>query len=228
MKDLTDELFYPDGRAYPWERVLVYRKEELEGLRKIRRANLFVPAGENRVGLKTDRRDKYGGLLRSRRIFWLPGSQSPDMLEAGEYQNECRRLQATKAGRKAKRLLLDNLTDVQRHDYFTKGVFTVAGNGYPRRHYYVIDNSYPNGNIFQIEKGRVRGDYCFHPAEPYPMDDIVLTQKLLIETDEETFRKEANFSPRHPDDYFMPDLNGYPISTADREWSGGRSFVPHR
>lgn len=224
----SKKLFFPDGRARPREQELLPQDAKwlLSKLRTWKKVSLTTPNDERRPGLQTKREDK---LLVSRYVVWLPWEMGPVYRQANEYQKECRRLQATKAGRKAKRLLLENLTDIQRRDYLTKGVFTVAGNGDPTFHWYVIDNSFPNGNIFEIQKRRVIGERCLHPEEPYPIDDILLTQKLFIETDEKSFRKESNFYARDPEEYFVPDLNGYPIATANRAWDNdGHGFVPRR
>jgi len=44
------------------------------------------------------------------------------------------------------------------------------------------------------EKGKVKTAYCIHPDSSHalPSEDIVLTQKLLLESDEEAFLKIAN------------------------------------
>lgn len=141
---------------------------------------------------------------------WLPVAMKPDQLEAADYHKECDRLQASPAGRKAKKLLLESLDDNQAKDYLRKGYFFVTppdlkvedDERRPARRY-VIERGYPNGNIMEVEWLQSRGGpwhwypkstFCFHSAEPHPTDDILLAQKLVIETDEEHFLSEANRS----------------------------------
>lgn len=142
---------------------------------------------------------------------WLPNTLRPDQIEASEYSSECQRLQATKAGRKAKRLLLENLSEEQTDDYFRRGYFFVAGHDdeykpefQPRR--YVIERGYPNGNITSVIYMKATNGksylfpvytFCFHAEEPHPIDDILLSQKLFIENYEVEFLKTANISKPH-------------------------------
>lgn len=125
---------------------------------------------------------------------WYPWTADPWQSDGKDYREECTRLQATPAGRKAKQLLLDNLTDEQQRDYYKRGVFTVRSgvkkDGFFQ--YFLIDNSFPNGNIFEVKNHKTVANYCCHPAEPYPLDDILLTQKLMIETDIEGFLEMGN------------------------------------
>lgn len=57
---------------------------------------------------------------------------------------------------------------------------------------------YPNGNIWFNDFGSESGvvNYCIHPPEPYPMGDILLTQKMLLENEPERFFDQANPSRR--------------------------------
>jgi hypothetical protein len=136
---------------------------------------------------------------------WLPISLDPEQVEANRHHKECLRLQAGPAGRKAKQLLLDNLNDGQARDYLRHGYFITT----PQKHleesinFYLIERGYANGNILRIEKRRSEGgkyywypreQFCFHSAEPYPVDDILLAQKLLIETAEDEFKAKANLT----------------------------------
>lgn len=144
------------------------------------------------------------------RNTWLPGGEHSEQREAQEYAEEVHRLQASPAGRKAKRLLLDNLTDEQEDDYFRKGYFLVTSpsefypNKQPRR--YCIERGFPNGNIMSIIQLRAKSGalrlwplktFCFHSEEPYAMDDILLAQKLHIEHDEQDFLAKANMTDAH-------------------------------
>lgn len=47
------------------------------------------------------------------------------------------------------------------------------------------------GNIHLIEKGRPVAQYCIHPVG-VPTEDVMLAQKLMLETDEESFLRIAN------------------------------------
>lgn len=151
------------------------------------------------------------GVYSVQTYVWLPWSLEPEQADAKEYTEECDRYQASKAGRKAKRLLLEHLTPAQKESYWKKGYFFVV----PRmdlpmedRRVYVIERSYPNGNVHTVKRRKVRhkrwreaGEFwfptanlCFHTTEPYAVDDILLSQKLTLEADEEAFRAEANIT----------------------------------
>lgn len=129
---------------------------------------------------------------------WLPLTMHPDNQEAREYEIECAKLQVSKAGRKARRLLLENLTDAQQNDYFRKGYFYTAPEkqDLENRVLYALIRGLPNGNIYQIPQGKRPNihSFCYHPEKPFPIDDILLTQKLVIEHDEEELLKNGNRS----------------------------------
>lgn len=137
--------------------------------------------------------------------WWQPSHTHPELEEAREYMAECRRLQAGPQGRKAKRLLLDNLEDYQVRDYFEKGYFFVRpkepGMPLEKRKLYIIERSFPNGNIVSVFQGQSKDgqtmyypedSFCYHSADPHPMDDILLAQKFMIEEQHDEFLKEAN------------------------------------
>lgn len=138
---------------------------------------------------------------------WLPLSQEPERKEATEYDRICKELQASPAGKKAKRLLLENLSEPQTETYFRHGHFfcTPSQDGpLEDRRIYVVERGYPNGNIRQVKLKRSRAGqwfwyptktYCYQTAEPHAIDDILLAQKLLIEHEEDYFLKEANVFP---------------------------------
>lgn len=154
---------------------------------------------------------KTHGVYSVQMFVWLPWSMEEEQAFAKEYNDECEKYQTSQAGRKAKRLLLDNLTPTQEEDYYKKGYFFVVPDGKPmeKRNVYVIERSYPNGNILQVRRKRMRNrrtrecgepwfptkDFCFHTEEPHAIDDILLAQKLIIEHDEAAFIKEANITP---------------------------------
>lgn len=146
------------------------------------------------------------GLITVTRYAWLPNAYLPEQWEAREYHKECLRYQASVAGRKAKRLLLDNLNEQQTEDYFNKGYFFVVppqDEPLDKRRIYVVERSYPNGNISRVRQKNSKGgrrywypveNFCYHTEEPHAVDDILLAQKLMMENDEDEFRKIANVS----------------------------------
>lgn len=147
------------------------------------------------------------GLMITTKFAWLPRSEHPEQYEAREYHKECLRYQASPAGRKAKALLLENLSEQQTKDYFDKGYFFVVppqkDTPIEKRRIYVIERSFPNGNIMRVRQKTSRGgqrlwypveNFCYHTEEPHAVDDILLAQKLMVENEEEEFRKIANLS----------------------------------
>lgn len=157
---------------------------------------------------------------------WLPSLAHPDQIQAADYSRECARLQASKAGRKAKQILIDNLTRTQADDYFRKGHFVVAA---PKKEedatppLYAIVRGFPNGNVLRLEGQEVQANYCYHPEEPFPLDDILLTQKLMIEHHEDEFLATANKGSLRR----RLDVNTFPADVAyrgDVELSGAARF----
>jgi hypothetical protein len=60
---------------------------------------------------------------------------------------------------------------------------------------------YP-GLVGMIEQGRRKADLCLGPLEWVPDADIVVTHKLMIEADEETYLQTANrFTPKYIGDW---------------------------
>lgn len=57
---------------------------------------------------------------------------------------------------------------------------------------YVIERGVA-GNVYSIKDGKRMERLCIHPADSeIPIEDVMLAQKLLLETDEEEFRRIAN------------------------------------
>ena len=138
---------------------------------------------------------------------WLPRSREPEQLEATEYSDECRRYQNSIAGKRAKRLLLENLTEAQEKDYFRHGYFFVMPQKQDcplhERRLYVIERGFPNGNVLRVKRKPSMGGkwhwypehtYCFHTEKPHAIDDVLLGQKLMLEYEEPEFLKGANES----------------------------------
>jgi hypothetical protein len=86
------------------------------------------------------------------------------------------------ASRKARELLIAHLPPEQLKDVKRSGCFTVVGN--------------KTGTTYRLGSGVVRTHdaiFCIGPVDAgLPRDDRVLTQKWLLETDEEKFLKIAN------------------------------------
>lgn len=94
---------------------------------------------------------------------------------------------------KARALLERALTMQQRRDLFARGYFCVQG----RRYSYRIREGHA-GNVDALDSsGRVVSRYCAHPLGRIPVHDVMLAQKLWIETDEDMFLREAAPYPLH-------------------------------
>lgn len=101
---------------------------------------------------------------------------------------EERRAQRVVADKKARLLLLDCLEDEQKQELEKDGYFHVETRDGTRRY-----RLRPGGQPVRVhgEDGR-HWAYCIHPDHGFPTDDVVLAQKLLLESDEEEFLRIAN------------------------------------
>ena len=90
------------------------------------------------------------------------------------------------------RALLDRaLTPEQRHDLFARGYFHVKG----KRFRYRIREG-RSGNVDALDaSGCVISRFCAHPLGQVPVYDVMLAQKLWIETDEGMFLRKAALCP---------------------------------
>lgn len=99
------------------------------------------------------------------------------------------RQSAARAEKRARCLLHQFLTREQRWSLRADGSFTVQaqdGNTYRVRY----------GKTVQlIENGQPVMGYCIHPREPIPELDVMLIQKLLLETNLQYFLANANKTP---------------------------------
>jgi len=103
-------------------------------------------------------------------------------------------VESTLATNKAKKLLADHLTSTQLHDYEMDGYFMATGN--MSGHVYRICHG-SSMNISRVdEQGGYLVTYCIQPSEHVPHEDVMLAQKLLIETNEALFLATANVSDR--------------------------------
>lgn len=95
---------------------------------------------------------------------------------------------------RARRLLVACLSPEQRADLEEKKCFYLechSPDGSKRR--YRIDEG-THGNVKLLgEGGKVLGQYCVQP-NGVPTEDAMLAQKLWLETNEEEFKRKANFS----------------------------------
>jgi hypothetical protein len=88
---------------------------------------------------------------------------------------------------KARMLLEKALTSQQRRDLFAKRCFYVKGKKYSYR----IREGH-SGNVDQLDSaGLVICRFCAVPLGRVPVYDVMLAQKLWIETDENMFLKKA-------------------------------------
>lgn len=92
-----------------------------------------------------------------------------------------------KPRKRAKRLLYSCLTNYQKRTYRQNKWFHVTSN--KGRKYRISHGD--TMNITLIEKGKPTKKYCIHPRN-VPVEDTMLAQKLLIETNEDQFLKVAN------------------------------------
>lgn len=91
---------------------------------------------------------------------------------------------------RARRLLVEALSAEQQASYEKNGYFIVEVGGTKYR----IDQG-THGNVKQLDHaGRPIYSYCIQPAN-VPDEDAMLAQKLMLETDEEAFKRIANRSP---------------------------------
>ncbi len=99
---------------------------------------------------------------------------------------ELRRKMTAEADRKAKQLLIENISKEQRRTLRDKGYFDVQVKG---KTYRIRWGSH--GNVYLVHGDREVVSYCIQPPD-VPPGDAMLAQKLLLETDEASFLKIAN------------------------------------
>jgi len=92
------------------------------------------------------------------------------------------RTRRTSAERRAATLLTQWLTPTQRAQYETQGHFTVTG-CHTGRHYLIRHGR--QANIIELDaRGGRLSSWCFGPEGELPTGDILLAQKIALETDE--------------------------------------------
>lgn len=90
---------------------------------------------------------------------------------------------------KAEKLLVEHLSAAQRDQLVKHGYFDVEVGG----EVYRIKRGYA-GNVELLDAAKQRGveRFCIHPTEHVPDADAMLGQKLLLEANEDEFRRIAN------------------------------------
>jgi hypothetical protein len=101
--------------------------------------------------------------------------------------------EATPEGRSL-RILRDWLSLAQREQFAKKGYFDVIG-GDSGRHYRIYTGAAVN--VCEVdERGRLRDGLCFMPIGGLPIGDVMLAQKIALETCEGEVRAVARrFTP---------------------------------
>jgi hypothetical protein len=118
----------------------------------------------------------------------LAGSP-PETVEqaAARVEREAKRKAASL---RAESLLFTILTPAQVRQYTDDACFDVEVNG---RIYRLACNS-RSGNVILLEKGKPKFKYCAHPhdAHDVPIPDVLLSQLLMLRSDEKEFLRIAN------------------------------------
>lgn len=147
---------------------------------------------------------------------YLPANEAPFWRDVEAHSDKCREHDSKRQGKRARKLLFEHLNDHQREEYERYGHFHVTRWG-PMKDYDKLDPSkkymfanpsrhsflryrryrlyrgFPNGNVVMISaSGKPVWNLCLHPAKAFPNDDILLAQKLLLETSEVDFINQAN------------------------------------
>lgn len=98
---------------------------------------------------------------------------------------------------RAEDLLIALLTDAQILQYQMHGYFETEVND----KIYRIKKG-RSGNVELIEEGKPKFRYCAHPSEWTPNQDVMISQLLMLKTDEARFLKTANrtvlYQPQPP------------------------------
>ena len=101
---------------------------------------------------------------------------------------------------KARALLERALSPEQRRDLFARGWFYVKGEKFTYR----IREGH-SGNVDALDANeRVINRFCAHPRGHVPVYDVMLAQKLWIETDENMFLDKAALYPVHLQERYCP------------------------
>jgi hypothetical protein len=97
------------------------------------------------------------------------------------------------ARKRAHALLLEHLTPAQRETFEKNKWFIVEG-GKTGKRFKIFSNGYA-GNVHELDAhDKMVNRLCCHANAGIPLEDQLLTQKVLLEWDEEHFYKTANIT----------------------------------
>lgn len=135
------------------------------------------------------------GMYQSRQLTEEESRHQREELERArtEYwrRERERELEQVAARRRAQELLLSQLDAEQRAAFLTRKAFRVVG---ADGKLYEIARGRQH-NVFELDaQGRRRTEFCITHAD-LPDEDILVAQKLLLETDVARFRRIANATP---------------------------------
>jgi hypothetical protein len=122
---------------------------------------------------------------------WPPGGRS--LMRATRALFIRHGVEGTPEGRSL-RLLREWLSPAQREQFARKGYFEVVGSDSGKRYRIHAGASL---NVCEIdERGRLQGGWCFMPIGVLPIGDVMLAQKIMLETCEGQVRAVARrFTP---------------------------------
>ena len=114
------------------------------------------------------------------------------LVEEQRRRDEKLRLEREAAQKRAEELLLANLGPEQVEQYRKEKRFVVKGGDGAS---FELSPAW-SGNVREVDQqGKAIRRFCIHPRETLPLADLMLAQKLMIETDPEAFRRIANVQP---------------------------------
>lgn len=123
-------------------------------------------------------------------FFQVPAaSVSPGEQQRIERQRQERRMERLAIETKAKDLFLSCLTEKQREQYDSEYCFKVVGSSRGR---YVIDCTHLTYNVTRMRNRHPAERLCAAPPGVGSSFDVYLAQKMLLESDEQTFLSIAN------------------------------------
>lgn len=117
--------------------------------------------------------------------------QMPSLLR---HQSNIVRAHTLSAQTRARDLLLSHMSEEQRRQFETENVFIVIG-GKSGKRYRIAgeDHLAANIEVLRAENDNAEIRLCAHPAlSAVPLSDHLLSQKLMLEFDEERFLRLAN------------------------------------
>lgn len=173
------------GAAYVPDTELGIPLEEADPVDLILQACREIRFGEVMPANLTD----YHPVLQQawRSVTWPDNERAPH-LPGVNFAQDFRDQERKAAETRAKVLLCSILTGDQLCEMEALEQFHVQG---ADGHTYLIRKGYGH-NVWRIEDGRKTVEYCLITRGHVPVYDLMLTQKLLLETDPEHFQQKAN------------------------------------